>query len=170
MPNIINCPECGSDTVLRKVQKGKKVGQEFYVCTRYPQCKGRVPIGEQMGTTIPSEGRNMFCSNCGIQLPDDSRFCSDCGIEINTLLPSTSPASAQTKTLEKRNTGFFAPEKAGINKGVVGGIIMMVIAAVWFGVAWEYGWIFFYPPILFLIGLFAFIKGIVTGNISGKGK
>ena len=43
-----------------------------------------------------------------------------------------------------------------------------MIAAVWFGVAWEYGWIFFYPPILFVIGLYAFIKGIVTGNISGK--
>ena len=28
--------------------------------------------------------------------------------------------------------------------------------------------IFFYPPILFLIGLFAFLKGLVTGNLSGK--
>jgi hypothetical protein len=26
---------------------------------------------------------------------------------------------------------------------------------------------FFYPPVLFVIGLIAFVKGLVTGNITG---
>ena len=43
--------------------------------------------------------------------------------------------------------GFFAPEKKGISYGVVGGIIMMAIAVVWFVVGYSLGWIFYYPPI-----------------------
>jgi hypothetical protein len=62
----------------------------------------------------------------------------------------------------------FAPEKAGIAKGVVGGLVMMGIAVVWFVLGWMAGYIFYYPPILFLIGVYACIKGAVTGNVSGR--
>ena len=40
----IRCPICGSTTVVRKAKKGPDAGLKFYVCTRYPECKGRVPI------------------------------------------------------------------------------------------------------------------------------
>jgi hypothetical protein len=62
----------------------------------------------------------------------------------------------------------FALEKRGIEKGMFGGIAMMAIAAAWFVVGLMCNRIFFYPPILFVIGLFAFVKGLATGNIAGK--
>jgi hypothetical protein len=65
-------------------------------------------------------------------------------------------------------TGFFAMEKKGIKNGVSGGLIMMTIAVVWFVVGYSFGWVFYYPPILFLIGVYAFFKGLFTGNINGK--
>jgi DNA-directed RNA polymerase subunit RPC12/RpoP len=49
----------------------------------------------------------------------------------------------------------------GINAGVGGGCLMMVLAVVWFVVGWFAGWIFFYPPILFILGLIAFIRGLM---------
>ncbi|MCY2931469.1 MAG: hypothetical protein NTV86_18665 [Planctomycetota bacterium] len=67
-------------------------------------------------------------------------------------------------------SGFFSPEKRGIEKGVLGGLLMMVIAVVWFVLGWKAGRIFFYPPILFVIGLFGFLKGLVTGNFAGNKK
>ena len=69
---------------------------------------------------------------------------------------------------EKNATNFFEPEKKGIRSGVLGGVFMMIVAVVWFFVGLKYGWVFFYPPILFCIGLFAFFKGLLTGNISGE--
>lgn len=66
------------------------------------------------------------------------------------------------------NGGGFAPEKAGVKKGVLGGIVMIVIALVWFFAGLAADRIFFYPPILFVIGLYALIKGIADGNIAGK--
>jgi hypothetical protein len=32
------------------------------------------------------------------------------------------------------------------------------------------GYIYFYPPVLFVIGIYALLKGISTGNIAGKKK
>jgi hypothetical protein len=48
-----------------------------------------------------------------------------------------------------------------MNAGVIGGVLMMVIAVVWFVVGLHAGWIFFYPPILFVIGIVALIKGLM---------
>ncbi len=64
--------------------------------------------------------------------------------------------------------GFFEPEKKGLQKGVLGGVAMMVIAVVWFVLGWQAGYIYYYPPILFIIGLVGLIKGIAQGNMSGK--
>ncbi len=64
--------------------------------------------------------------------------------------------------------GFFAPEKRGIQKGIAGGIAMIVIAVVWFIAGYAAGYIFYYPPILLLIGIYALIKGIITGNVKGE--
>lgn len=64
--------------------------------------------------------------------------------------------------------GGFAPEKKGLEKGVLGGVLMMIIAVVWFVVGWTAGYIFYYPPILFIIGLVGLIRGVAQGNLSGK--
>jgi hypothetical protein len=50
-----------------------------------------------------------------------------------------------------------------VNAGVVGGLLMMLLAAVWFFGGLAVGIIFFYPPILFIIGLVALFKGL-SGN------
>ena len=64
--------------------------------------------------------------------------------------------------------GFFGPEKKALQWGMAGGLLMMVIAGVWFFAGLAFDRIFFYPPVLFLIGLYGVLKGLVTGNIAGK--
>lgn len=42
MTGDVKCPLCGSATTLRTAKKGSSAGEEFYVCERYPECKGKV--------------------------------------------------------------------------------------------------------------------------------
>ncbi len=42
MPKDIRCPVCNSTTTIRTVKKGPNTGHKFHVCTRYPECKGRI--------------------------------------------------------------------------------------------------------------------------------
>lgn len=126
----------------------------------------------------------MSCPRCGVQQPEAAE-CDGCGVFVAKFIVSARRAEEarfiQESVAERRanyqmaddqaeteaDEGFFAPEQKGIDNGMMGGIAMMVIAAVWFGAGWMAGIIFFYPPILFLIGAFAFVKGLLTGNVSG---
>lgn len=47
-----------------------------------------------------------------------------------------------------------------LNAGIIGGLLMMLIAVVWFVGGLAVGFIFFYPPVLLVIGFIAFIKGL----------
>ena len=47
MISDVKCPKCGSETSIRKSIKGPNVGSPFHVCTRYPECKGRIPVRKQ---------------------------------------------------------------------------------------------------------------------------
>jgi hypothetical protein len=68
----------------------------------------------------------------------------------------------RSKPAEK--PGHFALEKRVFNGGVAGGVLAMVIAVVWFIAGLAADRIFFYPPILFIIGLCGFFKGLAGGG------
>jgi len=51
-----------------------------------------------------------------------------------------------------------------MNAGVVGGVLMILIAVIWFVAGLAGGIIFFYPPILAAIGLIAIVKGLMGGG------
>jgi len=68
------------------------------------------------------------------------------------------------KRAKPQQHSHFAVEKGILNSGVGGGILAMFIAVVWFILGLLNNWIFYYPPILFIIGLIAFIKGLVGGD------
>ena len=114
-----------------------------------------------------------YCIECGKEISYKNSFssgnhqvCKDCFIKLEG--GETSNETEKQEMPENDGGGFFAPEKKGIEKGVSGGIIMMAIAAIWFGLGYKAGYIFFYPPILFLIGVFAFLKGLITMNFAGE--
>jgi Sec-independent protein secretion pathway component TatC len=66
--------------------------------------------------------------------------------------------SSCEKQLEKKEGGVFD------------GIIIMGVATVWFVGGLYFGYIFFFPPILFLIGVYTVIKGLIDGYTNGKKK
>lgn len=64
---------------------------------------------------------------------------------------------------------YKTPEKGQFwDSSVLGGIALMVIAVVWFFGGLAVNIIFFYPPILFIIGLVVLVKGIFAGSLAGR--
>jgi hypothetical protein len=91
-------------------------------------------------------------------LPPESRSPA----AINPYPPATAPSSSKSY-----NHGF-GWEHRGWDAGLMGGLAMMALAAVWFVGGLAFGIIFYYPPILFVIGLVGFVRGLFTGNVSGR--
>jgi hypothetical protein len=73
-------------------------------------------------------------------------------------------AQARQKTKPQPRVVFERGWFGSVNSGAIGGILMMIIAAAWFFVGLSFNRIFFYPPILFVIGAIAVIKGVLGGN------
>ena len=72
------------------------------------------------------------------------------------------PVAVAKKPARERRSGVSFEEGwfGSLNAGMIGGMLMMLIALVWFFGALAVGIIFFYPPILFVIGIVAFLRGL----------
>jgi hypothetical protein len=75
-------------------------------------------------------------------------------------LPEAEPAPRRRRPRRSSGGGWspsFSMDPAG--GAVLGGLAMMLIAVVWFVGGLMVGFIFFYPPVLFVIGLLTLIGG-----------
>jgi hypothetical protein len=75
---------------------------------------------------------------------------------------------APTPPMPEKYSHGFGWEHKGWDAGMIGGLVMMAIALVWFFGGLALGVIFYYPPILFIVGLVGFFRGLFTGNVSGQ--
>lgn len=41
------CPKCGAQMVLKTARQGKYAGSQFWSCSRFPDCKGLLPLAER---------------------------------------------------------------------------------------------------------------------------
>ena len=46
-----------------------------------------------------------------------------------------------------------------ISPAIISGVLMMLGAVIWFVAGLAFGYIYFYPPIMFVLGIGAVIKG-----------
>lgn len=74
---------------------------------------------------------------------------------------SASRRAEEARPHQRRKTRASGGWGHHTSAGVLGGLAMMVLAAVWFVVGLYAGWIYFYPPILFVAGLVALVKGLM---------
>lgn len=68
---------------------------------------------------------------------------------------------AKPKKKKKRRPSESSGGGVTVSGGVVAGLFMMLGAVVWLVVGLYFGWLFFYPPVLFIIGLISLIKGLM---------
>lgn len=68
------------------------------------------------------------------------------------------PAKKIRKERRERSGGGIA-----IHPSIITGVLMMAGAALWFGLGLAAGYIYFYPPVMFVLGIGAAIRGF-TGS------
>jgi hypothetical protein len=98
--------------------------------------------------------------------PEFEEKCTDIKIDE----PEARRVMERKQALEESEPerGFFAVEKKGMKKGVLGGAAMLAIALIWFFVGLQAGYIYYYPPVLAIIGIVGIIKGLAEGNMAGE--
>lgn len=46
----MQCPQCGNSMILRTAKHGHSIGNQFWGCSRYPQCRATRPMVNEAGT------------------------------------------------------------------------------------------------------------------------
>ncbi len=164
MPLAISC-DCGRSLRLKEELAGRRV--------RCPACQGvltvpRLPSAEDEALAIlladSPEEKPRPTSPVRREAPPEP-----------TPAPRPQPWAAPSRDLDVRKKEKKGRERDGspgvafeegwfgsFNAGVVGGLLMVLIAVVWFVLGLAGGIIFFYPPILFVIGLVAIARGLFS--------
>ncbi len=108
-----------------------------------------------------SRGLQRTCPKCSERFPAArGTRCPACGTDGREV--------REAVERERLHGDGWAPERAGLNAGVLGGITMLAIACIWFFAGYQAGTIFFYPPVLALLGIFGIVKGLSEGNLAGE--
>ena len=132
-----------------------------------PSCgKAVPPPGAPSAPASPVPARMALkraCPSCGGSYPGELNRCPKCG--ANARMARLAEAEAKEEDgIVPVNAGI----RAGIGAGVLGGIVLILLAVVWFVLGWMAGRIFIYPAFLAVAGIYAVIKGLVTGNLAGE--
>ena len=171
MPIALTCT-CGREMRIKEEFAGRKV--------RCPDCQGIVTVPQpgpeeeevltaelhEEGETRPGRSsvtarrprpRDEEDEETGVQEEPRRRRRPADDDEDEAPRPKRKPRPRIRRDAPPQRGGFGTA-----NAGIVGGLIMMLLAVVWFVGGLMVNIIFFYPPILFIIGLIAFIKGLTS--------
>jgi hypothetical protein len=170
MPIAMSC-SCGCALNIKDELGGKKI--------RCPACKSvlAVPVKEIDADDLMLE---VLPADDPEEMPRrrESRRAA-----IQTEPPEVLPAREKVSSIRRRSDDEDPPVKrrpkpkprsrpkvvfeegwfGSLNAGVIGGVLMILIAVVWFIAGLAGGIIFFYPPILLVIGIISIAKGL-SGN------
>lgn len=95
-----------------------------------------------------------YCAKCGKELDKDATFCPKCGTAVGAEERVDSEARYVAK---KRQEACFGPPGSG---GGLWGAISFGVFIMGLGILWFLDW--FWPGILFLIGLMLVIGALVS--------
>lgn len=108
----------------------------------------------------------IYCGNTG-QKPVFEGKCESFLVDQEELKKEKARQMARQEQ-EQKESSYFAPEQKGMKKEVLGGLIMILIAMVWFFGGLAIDRIFYYPSVLLIIGIVAIVKGVAEGNLAGQ--
>jgi hypothetical protein len=169
MPIAVSCT-CGRAMQIKDEFAGRKV--------RCPDCRGVVEVPEPHLLTDELEVLNVAPPEADVDTKpsrasvtarpprpvrddDETGVCDE---PRRRPVDDEPPSRPERKRRPRPRIRREDPSPRGgfgtVNAGIAGGLLMMLIAVVWFVGGLMFDIIFFYPPILFILGLVAFIRGL----------
>jgi len=98
-----------------------------------------------------------YCKKCGAELKEDAEFCSYCGTPVGAE-ERVKPRPPRPRYAKEREACFGPPGSgAGLWGAISGGVFIIGLAVLWL-------LDFFWPGILFLIGLMILIGALVAAS------
>ncbi len=159
----VECESCGAVLRLKEEYVGRRIkcpkcGTAFVVPELEPEWDEEDPL-----FSIASQSATPPRESPAVTVPGQSLG----NVEMATSTPSylqppaapmASPAFA-AKTQDLADQRAAKEQRSGAMRQIGLGAVIMSVAAIWFVGGLMAGWFFYYPPLLFIVGIITVIKG-----------
>src|SRR5216684_3576049 len=152
--------DCGRALRLKDHLGGKRI--------RCPDCNTVLAVPEAVGADVeepqevePADSDDRSPSRSGIVPGPSDQYTPR--FESAPARSEPDP-SRPRKRKKRRHDGDSGRDRGGgvsISPGVITGVLMIVGAIVWFIVGLWAGWVFFYPPILLVLGIIRLVTALM---------
>jgi hypothetical protein len=165
MPISLSC-DCGRDLRVKDELAGRKI--------RCPACSGVLAVPRpQPATDEDDEIVTVMPVESPAPRPSPAQAIKRAQTSVRppsgalSVRPQAAVKKPAVPVKRRRASRSRASRRSGpllvVHREIVAGAMMMIVAAVWFIGALALGRLFFYPPILFVLGIAAIVRGL-TGN------
>jgi hypothetical protein len=146
----IKCPHCGTIHVVPNPPAESAEDAAFKVLDEAPEPDHRIqPRTRQLSSPPPRDSR------LPVRPPRPDSVDDDEPPPRPRPQPISKSLYRDLEEPRRRKSTFV------VSSGVVTGALMMIVAVIWFFGALALNWVFFYPPIMFVLGLVAFTRGLM---------
>lgn len=151
MPISLSC-DCGHSLRVKDELAGKRI--------RCPTCKSAL--------SVPSGDDDDFLNDLPVPPVRKKKPRTDEDEELAELPPALPAPKKKKKADTEDEADESSNSRAGgfgsASAGIGGGILMIIIAIVWFVVGLYAGYIYFYPPVLLVLGIVSIGKGMMNND------
>jgi len=158
----VDCKSCGAVLNLREEHVGRRIKcpkceAVFVVPELEPQWEEEDPLFSlaSQSAARPPENPAVAMSGPG---PGNARSPTSTPSYMQPPAATVSPSFA-AKTQDLAAQRAAKEQKSAANRHIGLGVAMMFGAAIWFVVGLMAGWFFYYPPLLFIVGIITVVKG-----------
>jgi hypothetical protein len=96
---------------------------------------------------------------------------SDCpDFDYDSVAADKKAVSDALRKADEENSATFGLAQFGIKNQIVAGLIISGLSLTWLIIGLSYGWIFYYPIIILIIGIVVMIRGFIVEGKKLKAK
>jgi hypothetical protein len=155
----VKCPLCNSSLLVPKEECEEEIVSDIEVVEKDQEFESDFEIVDE-----PKQATKPAPANAIVATPR-----ARAKIEDNFDYRPPRPPTPRRRRRSRYYDDYPEPRRyrgggLAVSQGVVAGVVMMAVAVVWLVLGLMLGWLFYYPPILFILGIVRIVRSIANGG------
>jgi len=155
----VKCPLCKAGLLVPKEEADEESVSDIEVVEKEKEFESDFEIVDEPKPAVKPAPANAIVATPRARAKIDDRLDD----------PPPRPPKPRRRRRSRHYDDYPEPRRyrgggISISQGVIAGAVMMAVAVAWLVLGLMLGWLFYYPPILFILGIVRIARSILNGD------
>jgi hypothetical protein len=157
----VKCPLCKASLLVPKEESEQEIVSDIEVVEKEDEFESDFEIVDEPKPAAKPAPANAIVATPRVRTKIDDNFDDP---------PPRPPKPRRRRRSRSRYYDDYPEPRRyrgggiSISQGVIAGAVMMAVAVAWLVLGLMLGWLFYYPPILFILGIVRIARSILNGD------